>query len=138
MPLTLKQPGGQHPREPAAVRLGLPAGQDPAENLGRGQLPRAPEAIPVPGHTPGSTAFAWPAYGALFTGDALVTADGLSGGTGPRLVSRGFTHDSGAARDSLSEIGRLDGYPVLLPGHGEPLTAGAATAAAEALRANVT
>jgi glyoxylase-like metal-dependent hydrolase (beta-lactamase superfamily II) len=138
-------------RRPAALSLPLHlarAGaftEDPVTGprvfTGRGVLadvPGAPEAIPVPGHTPGSTAFAWPAYGALFTGDALVTADGLSGGTGPRLVSRGFTHDSGAARESLSVLDSLDGYQVLLPGHGEPVTTGIAAAVAEALRAPVT
>jgi glyoxylase-like metal-dependent hydrolase (beta-lactamase superfamily II) len=95
-------------------------------------VPGAPEAIPVPGHTPGSTAFAWAAHGAVFTGDALITADGLTGGTGPRLVSRGFTHDSAAARESLATLAELSDYQVLLPGHGEPVVTGVARAASEA------
>src|SRR5260370_1171116 len=83
-----------------------------------------PEAIPVSGHTPGSTAFAWPEYGVVFTGDALVTADGLTGATGPQLVNRVFTHDSAAARDSLGTPARLSGYQVVLPGHAKPVTTG--------------
>jgi len=101
-------------------------------------VPGGPEAIPVPGHTPGSTAFAWAAYGTVFTGDALITADGLTGAIGPRLVSRGFTHDSTAARASLAIIAGLADYPVLLPGHGKPVLTGVASAAGEARLAPVT
>jgi glyoxylase-like metal-dependent hydrolase (beta-lactamase superfamily II) len=132
-------------RRPAALALPLHLARagafttDPVARprvfTGRGVLtdvPGRPEAIPVPGHTPGSTAFAWPAYGAVFSGDALVTADGLSGGNGPRLVSRGFTHDSGTARESLTVLAGLAGYQVLLPGHGEPVMTGVAAAASEA------
>lgn len=101
-------------------------------------VPGAPEAIPVPGHTPGSTAFAWGAYGTVFTGDALITADGLTGAVGPRLVSRGFTHDSTTARASLGIIAGLADYPVLLPGHREPVLTGVASAAGEAQLVPVT
>jgi glyoxylase-like metal-dependent hydrolase (beta-lactamase superfamily II) len=93
---------------------------------------RLGEAIPVPGHTPGRTAFAWAAHGAVLTADALITADGLTGGTGPRLVSRGLTHDSAAALSSLEILAGLADYQVLLPGHGDPVMTGVAGAAREA------
>jgi glyoxylase-like metal-dependent hydrolase (beta-lactamase superfamily II) len=137
-------------RRPAALRLPLHLARagafragpvtDPRVFTTRGILPGVPgrpEAIPVPGHTPGSTAFAWPEYGVVFTGDALVTADGLTGATGPRLVNRGFTHDSTAARDSLGTLAQLTGYQVVLPGHGEPVTTGIAGAAGQARQAHI-
>ena len=132
-------------RRPAALALPLHLarsgafGEEPVTTprvfAARGELagvPGGPEAIPVPGHTPGSTAFAWAAHGAVFTGDALITADGLTGGTGPRLVSRGFTHDSAAALSSLEILAGLADYQVLLPGHGDPVMTGVAGAAREA------
>jgi glyoxylase-like metal-dependent hydrolase (beta-lactamase superfamily II) len=137
-------------RRPAALSLPLHLARagafktepvpDPRVFTTRGILagvPGRPEAIPVPGHTPGSTAFAWPEYGVVFTGDALVTADGLTGATGPRLVNRGFTHDSAAARDSLGTLAQLTGYQVVLPGHGEPVTTGIAGAAGQARQAHI-
>ncbi|MFF8931368.1 MBL fold metallo-hydrolase [Streptomyces longwoodensis] len=89
------------------------------------EVPGAPRAVALPGHTPGSTGYLFPARGLLFTGDALVTHDGLTGHTGPTLVCRGFTHDSRTALTSLDLLDRLDHLTdatLLLPGHGEPVT----------------
>lgn len=95
-------------------------------------LPGRPQAMAVPGHTPGSVAYVFAEHGAVFTGDALVTHDGITGHHGPGTVCRAFTSDSAAA---LASLGRLAGLPhrLLLPGHGEPFTRGLAAAAAEAL-----
>jgi glyoxylase-like metal-dependent hydrolase (beta-lactamase superfamily II) len=99
-------------------------------------VPGSPQAIAVGGHTQGSTAFLFAGRGLLFTGDALVTYDGLTGYTGPTLVCRGFTHDSAAA---LAALDRLDGVEatVLLPGHGQPFTAGPHTAVQQARQAGL-
>ncbi|MFE2068501.1 MBL fold metallo-hydrolase [Streptomyces sp. NPDC059467] len=95
------------------------------------EVPGAPRAVVLRGHTPGSTAYLFADRGLLFTGDALVTADAFSGRTGPTIVCRCFTHDSRAALDALD---RLDGLPadLLLPGHGDPFTDGIRAAAQQA------
>jgi glyoxylase-like metal-dependent hydrolase (beta-lactamase superfamily II) len=86
------------------------------------EVPGKPRAVPLPGHTPGSTGYLFPERGLLFTGDALVTHDGLTGHTGPTLVCRGFTHDSRAALASLDRVDEVAAATLLLPGHGEPVT----------------
>ncbi|GIF26753.1 glyoxylase-like metal-dependent hydrolase (beta-lactamase superfamily II) [Actinoplanes tereljensis] len=85
------------------------------------EVPGRPEAIVVPGHTGGSTAYLFAEYGVLFTGDAVVTADGLTGRTGPTLVNRGFTQDSASARVSLDRLAQVPAS-LVLTGHGEPFT----------------
>ena len=106
---------------------------------GRGILdtPGRPVAVPVPGHTGGSTAFHFADRGLLFTGDALVTHDGITGLTGPRTVCRAFTHDSAAAIASLDTLAELQAS-LLLPGHGPTLTEGTASAIAAARQAGIT
>jgi glyoxylase-like metal-dependent hydrolase (beta-lactamase superfamily II) len=91
-------------------------------------LPGRPQVVPVPGHTPGSVAFHFPDRGLLFTGDALVTYDGLTGATGPTLVCAGFTHDTATALGSLDRLAELP-PALVLPGHGEPYPDGPRTAA---------
>lgn len=97
-------------------------------------VPGSPQAIALPGHTQGSTAYLFADRGLLFTGDALVTYDGLTGYRGPTLVCRGFTHDSAAA---LSALDRLDALAatVILPGHGQPVTGSPHAAAQQARQA---
>jgi glyoxylase-like metal-dependent hydrolase (beta-lactamase superfamily II) len=94
-------------------------------------LPGRPRALVVPGHTAGSVAYSFPTRGLLFTGDALVTHDGITDHRGPGTVCRGFTSDSTAA---LASLDRLDTLPdsLLLPGHGEPFTRGTRAATTEA------
>ncbi|MCX4907445.1 MBL fold metallo-hydrolase [Streptomyces sp. NBC_00878] len=96
-------------------------------------VPGAPRAVVLPGHTPGSAAYAFPDRGLLFTGDALVTADGFSDHTGPTIVSRCFTHDSRAALTALDRLDELTAdADLLLPGHGEPFAEGVRTATRQA------
>ena len=90
-------------------------------------VPGAPQAVVLPGHTPGSAAYLFADRGLLFTGDALVTEDGLSGHTGPTIVSRCFTHDSAAALAALDRLDELTA-DLLLPGHGAPFADGVRTA----------
>jgi glyoxylase-like metal-dependent hydrolase (beta-lactamase superfamily II) len=71
----------------------------------------------VPGHTAGSTAFLFPDHGVAFTGDALVTWDPVVGRTGPCLICRAFTQDSGRALASLQALAGLDAR-LTLTGHG--------------------
>ena len=99
-------------------------------------VPGRPRVVTLPGHTPGTVAYHFPDLGALFTGDALVTLDGLTGHVGPGLVCRGFTHDGAAA---LASLDRLTDLPaaLILPGHGEPLDASPQHAADQARRAGL-
>lgn len=97
-------------------------------------VPGKPQAVSLAGHTPGSTAYHFPDLGVLFTGDALVTHDGLTGHTGPTLVCRGFTHDSTAALAALDRLAQIPAS-LLLPGHGEPFTDGPRAAADQARHA---
>ncbi|MET8170226.1 MBL fold metallo-hydrolase [Streptomyces sp. NPDC005329] len=99
-------------------------------------VPGRPRVIAVPGHTPGSVAFHLPAQAAVFTGDALVTHDGLLGltGTGPQIIGPVFTHDTTQARTSLEELASLDA-DLVLPGHGDPLRGAVADAVALARHA---
>jgi glyoxylase-like metal-dependent hydrolase (beta-lactamase superfamily II) len=89
-------------------------------------VPGAPTVIHVPGHTPGSAAIHFPAHGALMVGDALCTYSVTNGGTGPRLAP--FCAD---ADQALASLDRLRDVParLVLPGHGEPWTDGADSAA---------
>ena len=81
----------------------------------------AGEAIPLPGHTPGSTAYVFRHHGVIFTGDALVSHDGLAGLKGPRVVCRGFTHDGASALALLDILAKIGGDLTVLPGHGDPM-----------------
>jgi len=94
-------------------------------------VPGRPHVVSLPGHTPGAVAYHFPNLGVLFTGDALVTRDGLTGHKGPCLVARGFTHDTAAA---LASLDRLDTLPAatVLPGHGPAFTDGPTAAADQA------
>jgi glyoxylase-like metal-dependent hydrolase (beta-lactamase superfamily II) len=96
-------------------------------------VPGRPRAVTLPGHTPGSVGYLFADRGLLFTGDALVTYDGITGYRGPAVVSRAFTHDSRAALASLTTLATIDAS-LLLPGHGEPFAGTPADAAAQARR----
>ncbi len=90
----------------------------------------------VPGHTPGSVGYLFADRGLLFTGDALVTYDSITGHHGPTIPSRAFTHDSRAALASLTALGTISAS-LLLPGHGEPFIGTPADAAAQARTAGL-
>ena len=78
----------------------------------------------MPGHTRGGIVLVFEDRSVAFTGDALVTSDGMTGHEGPCVISRAFTHDSAEALASLDEVAALPGSTLLLPGHGDPFTDG--------------
>jgi glyoxylase-like metal-dependent hydrolase (beta-lactamase superfamily II) len=88
-------------------------------------VPGAPQVIHVPGHTPGSAILGVAARSVLFVGDALSTVAVTNGSTGPMIAP--YTADPAQAIASLE---RLDGIEAdfVLPGHGQPWTAGVAEA----------
>ena len=112
---------------------------DPRTMDGDGLLadvPGRPLVVALPGHTPGSVGYLFADRGLLFTGDALVTYDGITGYRGPTVLSRAFTHDSRAALTSLATLDTINAT-LLLPGHGEPFAGTPANAAAQARAAGL-
>jgi glyoxylase-like metal-dependent hydrolase (beta-lactamase superfamily II) len=77
--------------------------------------------VDTPGHTLGHISVFEPATGILVAGDALRTSAGLAG-SDPE-----YTTDSTKANNSVRKLATLD-VKAILPGHGEPLTAGASKA----------
>jgi glyoxylase-like metal-dependent hydrolase (beta-lactamase superfamily II) len=77
--------------------------------------------IDTPGHTLGHISIFDPATGVLVAGDALRTTGGLVG-SDPQ-----YTADEAKANESVRKLAAMD-VKAILPGHGEPLTAGASKA----------
>lgn len=90
--------------------------------------------IHAPGHTPGACALLLEERRVLLCGDVVVTRNPLTGRVGPQIMPSAFNHKTPQAIESLDA---LDDVPadVLLPGHGEPWTQGAAEAARAAREA---
>lgn len=91
------------------------------------KVPGRPDVVACPGHTDGHVALHLPDRGVLLSGDALVTLDPYTGRTGPRIVAGAATADSALNLASLDALAAT-GADVVLPGHGEPWTGGAAEA----------
>jgi glyoxylase-like metal-dependent hydrolase (beta-lactamase superfamily II) len=83
-------------------------------------LPGSPEAILLPGHTPGNASILLPKAGAIAVGDSFVSGHPLSRSTGPQMLHRMYHSEPAAA---LGATHRLDGVnaSVILPGHGPAL-----------------
>lgn len=94
-------------------------------------VPGSPRVVFTPGHTLGHCSFHLPERDLLISGDALVTLNPYTGGTGPHLVALPGTADSAKALASLDRVAAT-GAGTLLPGHGEPWAAGAEEAARQA------
>jgi len=101
-------------KEQAATRAG------PWDTGRLRSLPGSPEAILLPGHTPGNVAILLPEAGAIAVGDSFVSGHPLSRKTGPQMLHPMFHTDPAAA---LAATHRLDGIraAVVLPGHGPAL-----------------
>ncbi len=84
-------------------------------------VPGQPKVIFTPGHTEGSCCFHVPDRGVLFTGDEIVTRNGATGKIGVQLMP--FNMDVEQARNSLVKLEKVKAATIL-PGHGEPWTAG--------------
>jgi len=96
-------------------------------------VPGRPTIRHTPGHTPGSSVFHLPHRKLLFSGDALVTLDSVSGRRGPRIPHRAFNFDSRLAGESLDVVEGLEAA-LLLPGHGDVWAGGVGAAVAIARR----
>lgn len=84
-------------------------------------VPGAPRVLHAPGHTPGNSALVLDDRKILFSGDALVTLDTLTGARGPQVFTPPFTEDYSEALKSLDRVAGIEA-DVTLPGHGEPWT----------------
>ncbi|GAB2969855.1 MBL fold metallo-hydrolase [Frigoribacterium salinisoli] len=96
-------------------------------------LPEGAAIVPTPGHTAGHVALHLPDRDAVLVGDALVTLDPYTGGTGPQIVAGAATADSAQALRSLDAL-VATGAGTVLTGHGAPWGHGIAAAVAEARR----
>jgi glyoxylase-like metal-dependent hydrolase (beta-lactamase superfamily II) len=92
------------------------------------QLPGSPRVVHAPGHTPGNAALLLERRRVLLTGDVLATRNPLTGRDGPQIMPSGLNRDTPQALRSLDLLEPIPA-DVLLPGHGEPWTQGAAEAA---------
>lgn len=80
-------------------------------------VPGRPRVLHTPGHTPGHCAFLLEEQGVLFSGDALVTLDTVTGRTGPQPIRWNGDSEQAAASFDLLRAVEAD---LVLPGHGEP------------------
>jgi glyoxylase-like metal-dependent hydrolase (beta-lactamase superfamily II) len=92
------------------------------------QLPGSPRVVHAPGHTPGCAALLLEGRRVLLAGDVLATRNPLTGRDGPQIMPSGLNRDTPQALRSLDVLERVPA-DVLLPGHGDPWTQGAAEAA---------
>ena len=91
-------------------------------------VPGRPRVVHTPGHTAGSSAILLEDRRVVMTGDVVVMRNPLTGRTGPQIMPSGLNLDTDQALRSLESVERLPA-DLLLPGHGEPWTTGAAEAA---------
>lgn len=82
-------------------------------------VPGRPRVIHVPGHTAGQCALLLETQRVLFSADALVTMDLLTGEPGPAIAPDFVNDDSMRTLESLTALEHIDAA-VMLPGHGEP------------------
>jgi glyoxylase-like metal-dependent hydrolase (beta-lactamase superfamily II) len=90
-------------------------------------VPGRPRVVYSPGHTHGHCALHLPDRGVLLAGDAVVTYNPYTASSGPQIVSGAATADSGRALASLAALAAT-GAQTVLTGHGDPWTAGIASA----------
>jgi glyoxylase-like metal-dependent hydrolase (beta-lactamase superfamily II) len=94
-------------------------------------VPGRPHVVPTPGHTHGHCSLHFPDRGTVIAGDAVVTLNPYTGGTGPQIVSGAATADSTQALASLSEL-EGTGAETVLTGHGPAWREGIASAVEQA------
>jgi len=95
------------------------------------ELPGRPRVVHAPGHTPGCAALLLEGRRVLLTGDVLATRNPLTGRVGPQVMPSGLNQDTPQALRSLDVLEPVPA-DLVLPGHGEPWTAGAGAAARRA------
>lgn len=124
------------------IHMGRRGGTKPphvegAQTYGDGDLldvPGRPRVIPTPGHSPGHSALLLEDRSVLFAGDALCTLNPMTYRRGPQLMPPGFNTSDAQAEASLAAVADT-GADVVLVGHGEPWTEGAAAAVRRAREA---
>lgn len=99
-------------------------------------VPGSPHVVFTPGHTLGHVSFHFPERDALVAGDAVVTLNPYTAGTGPQIVARAATADTERALGSLDAVAET-GAATVLTGHGPAWTDGAEAIAARARAAGV-
>lgn len=99
-------------------------------------VPGSPRAVHTPGHTPGSAALFAESRSALMTGDALCTWNAYTGRVGPQIMPSALNVSNTQALASLDRLAGITA-DVVLPGHGDPWTAGIQDAIARAKKAGV-
>lgn len=95
------------------------------------EVPGRPRVLATPGHSPGHCVLHVAGEGAMFTGDALCGWSTVTGEQGPILPPIHFNNSTQRAYVSLDRIEGVDAQTLYF-GHGDPWTAGAAAAVAEA------
>ncbi len=83
-------------------------------------LPGKPEAILLPGHTPGNVALLLPTARAIAVGDSFVSGHPISPMSGPQMLHRMYHSDPAAALEATHRLDHVDAS-VVLPGHGPAL-----------------
>ena len=86
-------------------------------------VPGSPRVVHAPGHTGGSAAISLEDRSILFTDDVLCTHNAYTGRTGPQIMPSGLNDDTPQALASLANLAGIKA-DMLLPGHGQPWTAG--------------
>ena len=99
-------------------------------------VPGSPRVVRTPGHTYGHCSLHLPDRDVVIAGDAIVTLDPYTARTGPRIVARAATADSGRALEALDALAATGARTVLM-GHGEPWTGGAPAGVARARAADI-
>ncbi len=99
-------------------------------------VPSRPRVVHAPGHTAGTVALYVESRGVLFSGDALVTRNPLTGRVGPQIMPSAFNRDTAQALASLRALLGVAATTVL-PGHGEPWADGTAEAVRLARQAGI-
>ncbi|MGH2378331.1 MAG: MBL fold metallo-hydrolase [Candidatus Limnocylindria bacterium] len=90
-------------------------------------IPGRPRVIHTPGHSPDSCSFWVEGREVVFTGDALVTLNALSGRREVSISADPFNADTSQAIASLDRLAPLPAATIL-PGHGDPWSDGLAEA----------
>lgn len=96
-------------------------------------VPGRPRPVPTPGHTHDHHALVLAERGIVLAGDAFVTFNPYTTGSGPQIVSGAATADSALALASLEQLAAFEGA-AFATGHG-PVWRGSAAEAVERARA---
>ncbi|BCW44198.1 MBL fold metallo-hydrolase [Arthrobacter sp. StoSoilB5] len=83
-------------------------------------LPGQPEAILLPGHTPGNAALLLPGAQAIAVGDSFVSGHPISTKSGPQMLHRMYHSDPETALAAARSLNTVQAN-VILPGHGAVL-----------------